>query len=368
MGNVPEMKENEKKLLSILGKSPDLSGKELLTHTNYKWIGTIHRKLEHLKKQGMIRGLLYYIDHGKLCRNPLHMVFCILESNQSFEKVVSYLRLIEPLSWVYPVLSSYRAVLNVGFISSNDAEMKALLQLLKDNDIISNYIVRGYRSKRVAENPDFFGDPLPPLDNLLNPCEIPDISPGHHDTEWNECDMRILPYLETGYKDGNLIEILRAEKKLHKALTYEQVKYSHKKMVMNKLIEKKYLIFPFPRDQNAVFILFLKSKDVGLTQKMLYNFGRGARLYKRYVLCEDWGMLTCFCHPLFLTDLMYKLDSIEEITKKELYQLRSLSGNLPIGLPCELKYYDFENQILKYPYPVYKEKIKEKLDSEPDSL
>jgi hypothetical protein len=74
-------------------------------------------------------------------------------------------------------------------------------------------------------------------------------------------------------------------------------------------------------------------------------------------------MLTCQSHPVFLTNLMQKLDTVDEIKEKELYQLRSYPGKYFFKQSFEDKYYNFRNQTLEYPYPIYKEKIKERIDS-----
>ncbi len=361
MGKTFQLTENEKELLTVIGRNPEISMKELLNHTEYKWVSTVVRKLGHLKEQHTLIGPLYDIDYGKLCKNPLHKLVCIVELNQSYETVISYLKLIDSLAWIFPVLSPHKKVLNAGFFSSNDTELKALLQLLKDNNIISDYIVRVCCHKRMVENPNLFGDPAPSLDNLLNPCDIPDMSLGQYDTEWNECDVRILPYLQKGAK---LIEILREEKRVYRSWTYEQVRYSCEKMIKNRLIEKKYIFFPFPCEQCTRFDLFLKTGDISVTQRILCNFARGERVYKEYMLFEDWGMIFCLSHPLFLTDIMHWLDQIDQVEEREVYQVRSTSGEYTFAQPIETKYYDFDKQTLEYPYHTYKEKIHKKLDSE----
>ncbi len=362
MGKIHRLSDSEKELLNVIGRHPEISMKELLNCTTYKWGSTVKRRLEYLKKQGILRGPIQDPQYTKLCKNPLHKVFCILESDQSYDTLMPYLRLIEPIIWVFPVLSPHKNVLNMGFLSSNITEMTALFQLLKDNGIITEYIVRIFSCKRVVKNPDFFGDPVPSLDNLLDPRDIPDLSLQCHDTVWNQCDIAVLPYLQRGTK---LIEILREEMNLHRTWTYEQIRYSRDKMVKNGLIEKVYAVYPFMQSQCAHFVLFLKTDDTALTQRILCNFARGGRIYKEYVLCGEWGMLFCLSHPLFLADLMNELDRIDEITQKELYQIRSVPTKYRSysRLP-EIKYYDFDKQTLEYPYHVYREKIVEKLDSE----
>ena len=148
-------------------------------------------------------------------------------------------------------------------------------------------------------------------------------------------------------------------------------------MVKNGLIEKKYLVFPFMYDQCTDFNMFLKTEDEELTQRILYNFARGARITKEYVLCENWGYVGFASHPLFLTGIMHKLDKIEAITEKELYQIRSTPDRKEKELyqirstpdrerffakPPEFAYFDVDEQTLHYPHHVYEEKIKEKLE------
>lgn len=364
MGKVHRITDSEKELINVIGRLPETSPKDLLNYTTYKWVSTVVRKLEKLKENDIMFGPYYNVDYGRLCKNPLHVLICILESSQKYETVISYLTLIEPLKWIYPVLSPYKRLLHVGFISSDDEKMVGLLQLLKENNIISDFVVRVCCSAWILENPNFFGDPNPSLDNVLEPCELPDFSLGAHDTVWNECDIRVLPYLQVGYKGTKLVEILRAEKKMFsREWTYEQVKYSREKMIKNDLIKRKYSVSPFQGNQCAHFVLFLKVEDMSVTQTILYNFAKNQRVQKEYTLCEDWGMLSCQSHPVFLTDLMLKLDQIDQIEEKELYQLRSYPGKYYYKQSFEDKYYDFDKQTLEYPYHVYEEKIKEMTDS-----
>ncbi len=355
-------KTREKELLNALGKYPTLPLKDLVSYTSYKRVSSIIRKINELKRINVLSGPAYTLDYGKLCKNPVYPLVYAMETEQDYETVTSYLHAIGSLTWIRPVLSPYKKMLLAGFISSNDAEIKAIFQLLKDNNIITDFGCHGYLCKKIFENPNFFGDSNPSLDNLLDPCIIPDMSFGQYDTAWSTCDVSILPYLLKGYKDTKLIEILRAETKLHKPWTYEQIKYSYKKMVKNGLIEKRYTIFPYSRNECAHFSLVIKTKDIMLTQRILYNFGRGTRIHKRYILCEPWGVIRCASHPLFLTDLMYKLDSVDEITEKELYQWRSNNGEYTLDQPLALQHFDVDTQTLYYPYQEYKEQIKERIE------
>ncbi|KYK33223.1 MAG: hypothetical protein HXS46_02545 [Theionarchaea archaeon] len=361
-----QLNDNEKELLTVLGRNPEISLKELLAHTSYKWMSTIVRKIEEFEEKNILRGPVYQSDHGKLCRNPLRSLFCIVELSKSYETVIEYLKLIEPLAWVYPVLSSHKNLLGAGFLSSNDTEVKALLQLLKDSDIIADYIVRVRCHRDVIETPNFFGDPNPSLGNLLDPCDICDFSYGHYDTEWNECDIATLSYLRGGYKSIKLIEILKKERKLHNRIwTYNQIKYSYEKMCKTRLINRIYYIHPYPVEQCADFYLFFKTDDIKLTQRILHNFAKGGRIFREYSLYGEWGLMGCVCHPAFVLGLMHNLDQVEEIIEKELYHVRSFPPGISyVGGHSEFDYYDYETQKLEYPYHTFEEKIKEKLENE----
>ena len=176
MGKIRGLTDREKELLNVIGQHPDASLKELVNRTSYKRTTTVSRKLQEFKEQGMLFGPLYQTDYGKLCKNPLHGVVCIVEFNQSYETVMSYLRCIEPLLSMYPILSPRKKALLVSFLSSNDAKTEALLQMLKEASIITNYIMRVFSSMPLKENPNFFGNPNPSLNTVTTPCALPDMS------------------------------------------------------------------------------------------------------------------------------------------------------------------------------------------------
>ena len=87
-----------------------------------------------------------------------------------------------------------------------------------------------------------------------------------------------------GYKGTKLIEILKKERKLERPWTYEQIKYSHEKMIRSKFIRKEYTVFLFPYLHCVHFILVLKSVETALDQRIARNLARGTRVYKEYTL------------------------------------------------------------------------------------
>lgn len=364
MGKVRELSDREKELLHALGSHPEVSLKTLLNYVTYTRVSSIVRKMNQLREQHILRGPIHPIDYGKLCKNPLHKLFCIVETTQTYETVISYVTLIKSVLWIYAVLSPHKKLLNVGILSSNDQEIVDILQLLKDNKIITDYIIYAYNHKIIVENPNLFGDVNPSLDGLANPCDVPDIAFGQCDTAWNECDISILPYVEAGYKGTKLIEILKAEKKLNRTWKYDQIKYSYKKMLQNELIKKTYVIYPFPFHQCAVFNLFLETDDAAITQRILYNFARGGRVYKEWFYFGNCVIIHCISHPLFLIHLMHNLDQIDVIKEKAVYQFRSIFRRFSFDIPLMFDYYDVDKQTLEYPYSVYKEKIKEKIEND----
>jgi hypothetical protein len=360
--------DSEKQLLHAVGTHPEASMKQLLEYTEYKWERTMRRKLNRLKELEILQGPAYDFNYTKLCKTPLYKLLCIVESSQNLDTVISHLKVIEPLLWIFPVMSSHKRMLNAGFLSTDNTAMVNILHILKDNNIITDFVVRVFCSKRMIECPNLFGDINPSLDTLVDPCDIPDMSLEQYDTEWNECDVRILPHLMKGER---LINILRKENNCHSDLTYEQIKYSREKMVKHNLIKKIYSFYPFPPEQCVEFQLFLEIEDIALIPRIIYNFARGERVFKQYALFGEWGSTSllgstcCTSHPLFLRDLMRKLDEIDQITEKEIYQMRSFPPRQYYYYhPPEFKYFDFETQTLEYPYYLYEERIKEKIECE----
>jgi hypothetical protein len=364
MEKISRMSDREKQLLNVIGRFPDLFKKELVTRSSYQRVSTIVRKITQFKGQGILYGPFYRINYNKLCKNPLRKLFCILELSQEYEQVISYLKLIDSMIWAFLILSTHKTMLAAGFFSSDNEKMKELFQLLQDADVISNYIVRSACSKQIAVNPHLFGEINPCLTNLLDPCDTPDMSFDQHDTDWNTCDISILPYLEYGVEGAKLMAILKHEEIRDKTWTYEQVRYSRDKMVKNKLIEKMYMITPFLPDQCAHFYLYLKTDNIETTRTILCNFARGERVYREFVLCEEWGLVSCMSHPLFLTGLLHKLDQTPEITEMELYPVPALPTEYGFRQPLQLEYFDIDKQILEYPYQVYEKKIREKIIQE----
>ncbi len=358
-----ELSESEKKLLNALGKSPGISMKGLCACTPYRRLSSVVKKISQLQKRGMIYGPFHDVNVSKLSKNPLNISICVVEFNKNYGAVMSYLTLIESLWVAYPVLSPHKELLNVTIFSSDDGETESLFRLLKDNDIITDYIIRPWSHRREIENPNFFGDPNPSLDNLLKSCDVPDVSSECHDTDWSECDIAVLPYLQMGCENSKLIEILRAERRKNRNWKYHQIKYAYKKMLGKNLIRKMYLLFPFPFDQCIDFNLFFRTRDRNLTQRIVCNLGRGERLTREYVLCGEWGYIGFASHPLFLTGIMDKLNQIEVIEEKELYQLRSAPDRDRLfSQPINLKYFDLDTQTLRYPYRIYREEIKKAME------
>ncbi|MGD2247913.1 MAG: hypothetical protein PVF58_05865 [Candidatus Methanofastidiosia archaeon] len=358
--------ENEKKLLTFLGQNPYIPMKDMVNHTPYKWTSTIVKKIEQFRKQCIFAGPFYNINYDTLCKNRFRLLFCIFESDQDYDIVISYLKTIESLKTLFAVLSPHKELLNAIYLSSDTKEMEKLFQLLQDNGIINDFIIREYSQRKWIENPNFFGDFNPSLDNLLDPCDLPDLSFKQHDTDWNECDIALLPYLRMSYMNGKLMEILKAEKEQNRTWTYSQLHYSREKMIKNGLIDKKYFICPFQAPECADFNLFIKTDQPELTQRILHNFGTKARVLREYAFCGDWGYVGFESHPQFLMNIMGNLDHINEITDKELYHIRSNEKREQyyIANPPVLHYFDIDTQTLHYPYHVYRERIKEKIENE----
>lgn len=90
MGKV-RLNENGKKLLTVIGKSPEVTMKQLVECTPYKRLSSVIRKVGQFKKCNILVGPFYDIDFGKLCKNSFSVLICVIEFDQDYETVISYL-------------------------------------------------------------------------------------------------------------------------------------------------------------------------------------------------------------------------------------------------------------------------------------
>jgi hypothetical protein len=113
----------------------------------------------------------------------------------------------------------------------------------------------------------------------------------------------------------------------------------------------------------------LRSDDFENTRKIVFNFGKNARLQKNityWISYSDrkiFGLIQCICDPLFLIDVLKKLDTYREIREKKFYFLRSYPLTYWSSQSITTDYYDYKTQTLHYPYQKYFSEIREEADS-----
>ncbi|MBU7043855.1 MAG: hypothetical protein HXS47_09720 [Theionarchaea archaeon] len=367
-----------KLILQFLGKNPNYTNEELATCSHYKnpvYISMVKRKL---KEGGYISGPYYDVDLGRLTRNSLKRLIVILMFQRDYPFIISLLKKIDCFITLYPVFEQSFKMLIGSFLCSNVEKLTRIFTYLLQCGILVYFDQYIQEDRWYLQNPQFVTEtrePLhlvPSLDNLLRETPVPDLSQGTFcGVEMNACDLSLIEDLFIGIGECNLRKISQYERKKENLyFTYSELKLSMKKLYQHKIISKYYNVYPVPRDKCSRFILLMRSSDPEKTQRLLFNFGRNARLQERLTYWKSlsdntlYGVVQCVCHPSFLITLLQNLDTYDEIEDKKFFFLRSFPASYWVMQTINTRYYDAESCTLTYPYEHYAEEIKKAVDLE----
>jgi len=370
--------EKRGKLLEILGKKPDLTLKQLADMLDFKNHTYIPRIVKQLRGAGYLSYPFYEIEYRKICRNRLTLAAVIALFKRDYRDIMAILKRIDSYLRFYPIFEQSFKKFVVTFLSSDIRRIKEIMDYLVKKGIFKYYDFYRQDGKFLLINPTFYepssGNPtttIPKLNNLLEETEIPDLRwEKFSGTKLNFCDLRLLEDLEAGIGECKLPEIQIFERNIKRNnFSYSQLKESFKKLSEKGLIKKKYYVYPIPKEKCYRFLLLLRSDDFEKTRRLVFNFGKNARIQRSvsywisYTDKKIYGMIQCMCDPLFLLEILRKLDTYEAIKEKKFYFLRSYPANYWASQSITTDYYDYENQTLHYPYKKYLAEIKEVVDS-----
>lgn len=364
----------EMKLLHYLGKNPELTNSEmadLLGLKNPPYVSTLKDSLE---KRGYFAGPYYRTDYGKLFRNRIRKAVAIVLFEQSYEFMFSLLKNVGCYSYLYPIEERFFRSYMVGIFDSDTEAVKKIFDYLKREGAIFHYELYLQDCQTHVIPPAFFaGDEeatfIPPLDNLLEETEIPDLSLGEFGgISLSVPEQILISHFELG--TCVLTQIMEKEKLKGNFFTYAEWKIAKEQLASHGIIELVYDIFPFPQMDCSPFFLFVRADTVSDTQKILFNFGKNSRLFRKvfvwtsYLTGKTYGVIYCYSHPMFTIKLLRQLDMYEKIKDKAFFALRK---NLPLweGKSISLELYHPSSCELYYPYDTYLEKIKTYVEETP---
>lgn len=366
-----------KLILQYLGKEPNITNEELAAHSNYKntvYVSAVKRKL---KEEGHVSGPYYDVDLGRLTKNKLSRLIAVLMFRKDYPFIINILKAIDCFVTLYPVFEQSFKMLIASFVCSDRDQLKRIFDYLLECGILVHCDLYTQEDKWYLRNPAFVDKGksipmIPSLDGLLDEVGIPDLSSGDFcGAALTKCDLSLIEDLFIGIGGCNLRRISQYERKREGLLfTYSDLKLSLKKLLEYNIISRYYNVYPIPREKCSRFILLMRSNQKEKTDRLLFNFGKRARIQERLTYWKSlsgkkvYGVVQCACHPSFLIKLLQDLDKYQEIEDKKFYFLRSFPASYWVMQTITTTYYNPKTCTLHYPYIKYLEKIKETVELE----
>jgi len=314
--------ENEAKILNIIGKTADVPNEEIADAVQYKRTDTVSRKLKKFDNLNIIKGPYYDINLNAVGENQLYNIYSIVEFDPENRNLIfEIFKAIPGRRWIFPFTDLDRFF--VYFQCNHYRPVGTLMKNICKKKLIQ-YELFTSRYKWIKRNPDFFGLSVPTMEELLNTCKLPDMSYKNirPEVKWNSTDLTVMQYLQV-WSDSP-IEIARREYKwFGKFLSYDNIRYSIKKIKNHGIIESKdYHISPLPREQCSTILLLLSSTKRKTLLRIMENFGKGCRLHKSYTLAGDTGIVFLWVLPEAATNMLDIFDRINFLDSR-MYFLRS---------------------------------------------
>ena len=367
-----------KVMLQYLGKNPDITNKELTALSEYKNPVYVSAVKQKLKKEGYISGPYYDVDLGRFTRNKLSRFVAVLMFRKDYPFIISLLKKIDCFLTLYPVFEQSFKMLIASFVCSDERKLQSIFSYLLEQNILVYCDLFVQEDAWYLRNPLFITEKhepvslIPSLDGLLDETETPDLSMGEFcSITLNKCDLSLIEDLFIGIGECNLRKISQYERKKEGLFfTYSELKRSAKKLQDHCIISKYYSVYPIPKEKCSRFVLLMRSSEKEKTDRLLFNFGKNARIQERLTYWkalpgkEVYGVVQCVCNPPFLIKLLHELDRYEEIEDKKFYFLRSFPLSYWARQTIDTRHYEGDTCTLYYPYDQYLEEIKKTVESE----
>jgi hypothetical protein len=275
---------------------------------------------------------------------------------------------------LYPIEERFFKSYMAGIFDSDTQAVKNMFDYLEKEGVIFHYelYLQDYQTHVIP--PTFLADSreatsVPPLDNLLEKTVIPDLSFGDYkDITLSLPEQLLVSSFEMGIYV--LTQIMEAETEKGNFFTYAEWKYARKRLTDYQIIQPVCDVFPFPHGECSHFFLFLCADSLRETERILFNFGKGSRLFKKIFLWTSYenkkvyGVIYCLSHPEFTIKLLRQLDMYEEVEDKKFFVLRR-PFSLWRGQSIKMEGYNTATGILHYPYDTYLEQVKTFVEENP---
>jgi DNA-binding Lrp family transcriptional regulator len=359
MSRAGKINDKEKKILNILGKRPNVSVKELLVATGYKWPSTISQKLDKFEKLGYLRrGPYYDINLSAVGENQLYFVYGDIRfPSRNRDIVLESIKIIECWRWIYPTIDANRFF--VLFQVNHFNQIGKLLSILKDADMIS-YELFASRNRWIIRNPDFFGDEIPLLEDPDVSIDPPDLSYPelHLSIRWREIDLRLMQYLQIFTDNLRLIQ-KKEYQDFSNFWKYHQLKHSYRKIMESGIVTStSHHLRPYPIDECSTLLLIIESENTDLVLYLMDQFAQKGRIHKSFSRAGKTGLMFLWASPKFMLNLLKYFDEFRDLEVR-VAPLRTHNSRYLAKQSFHAEHFDIETQRWTFPYAQYEEKIEE---------
>lgn len=404
-----DLSKKEKLLLQLMGRDPDLTNEELSTIIGFKYAEYVSTLQKKLRNREYLNGPFMFPDFKKIFRNRVCRVIAFIMFDTPYTYIKSLLQ--EVSSWIYfhPLEEGIFRKYMVGFINTDIPRLKRVFDCLEDEGIIQYYHLFEQEDNWKIINPTFLIDgkeaPIEPdFEHLLSETSLPDVQHGsfigtplskvaqmlieHLSLGREECDLKKIVRWEKNYRKEQraaLREMLKKEKgkskkklrsklkELKRGLSLKEFRETYQFLIENQILEKMYYTWPFPYSRCSQFWLFLKCNSLETTTRAIFNFGKDVRVSTRVSLIQSvetgawYGLIYAVGDPVLGQKLMIALDKYPEIEDRKLFPIRTYPTSHWATQSLSIdEYYNSETQTLEYPYDLFYERVKQRVEEDLD--
>jgi hypothetical protein len=386
-----KLSNSQKKLLELLGHSPQLTDKEyskLVGYRYYNYVSTVKNKI--LKKRGYLKGPNHKININLLFNNKVNrLMFIILfPKNITYDQLINIIKNIKCWSFIYPLEENTFNQLLVTIYNTNKNKLIKIFEYLKNKKIIFFYTVFELEGELEVSNPIFFKNKkiLPYVPNSIKIKDYEETK--YRNININKLsliDTRLIMHLQSNAKPS-LPNYMKSDAKIVDKegnrpylFGYNSWRYSYEKLINNHIIEKYYTIYPLPKDKCAHFFLFLTTNEDELTKNIGKSIGNNCSILKASSIVKslnptDYGTfyycVHCRCHPLFRDKILGLLDNLPHDIQKNKYNIHNtnmtdnrIDNYYYQSISLEEEFFDFKKQIVSYSYDNYYKIIKNEVSN-----
>lgn len=352
-----DISKKDKIILNKLGKDADTPIHNLMESAGYKRKSSVYNRIRRLEDENYIYGPYFDINYNAIGENKLYAIFVIAYYNTKYRNVVlQAMKEINCWTMLYPVRTT-EAYLGV-YRCNNWNYIASLFKMMNQWGWLKNYAVHKSEHRWITQNPDFFGDFIPPpmyeiphrnVPLCRYPQEVPDI-------EFTKTDLVVLKHM--AIKTCHLTEIRDLEYRYYGLkLKYHDLKRSYKKMKENDiLIKKNYLLFPLPVDMCSLFFLFTEKTDLESHLQIIANFGINFRLSKKFILVGNKMVSYFITHPLLEGKILGIIE--KKVDYSKIYGIKTYPSSEMKIQSLNDDYFNLNYQKWIFPYTEFKERIK----------